>query len=153
MRKWHFAAIVPAVLASLALAATSWAYFAATGSGSATGSADASRQVVIAAGTTPGATLLPTNESTGTITVSIDNQTGSPLHAGALVLDTARGANGYSAEAVRCKVTYTAQDNGGAGWSLGAGTTQISLPNSVKMGTDAPSDCQGSTIAIFLATA
>jgi hypothetical protein len=153
MSRRSIAAAVTALVAVLALATTAWAYFASTGSGSGSGSANASRQVVISAATAPSPSLLPTGTGTGNVSVSLDNETGSPLHVGSLVLDTARGTGGYSADAVRCKVSYVAQDNAGAGWTLGAGATEIALTDAARMGTDAPSDCQGSSFAIYLKTA
>jgi hypothetical protein len=153
MRVRSITASGAAVLAVLALVTTAWAYVAATGSGTASGSSNASRVVVISAGSATSPSLLPTGALTGTVTVSLDNQTGSSLQVGSLVLDTARGTGGYSAEAVRCEVTYVAQDNGGAGWTLGAGATEITLEDAARMGTDAPSDCQGSSFAIHLKTA
>lgn len=138
------------LLAFLALAATSWAYFNATGSGSGSGDAKVSRVVTIAAGTAPNATLLPTGEPTGTLSVSIQNSTGSPLRVDSLELNTALGSGGYSADAVTCKLSYAAQT---VGRTIAAGTTeQVSLQDAVTMDTDAPSSCQGKTFAIYLKT-
>ena len=142
--------------ALLGLAATSYGYLGATGSGSGSGSVDASRTVTIAAGLDAGHTLLPTGEAHGRLRLSLSNDTGSPIKVSELVLDTSRGAGGYSPEADTCDVTYAAtqaiRTNNGAGWTLGSGTTNITLENAVSMATTAPSSCQGDTVDIYLKT-
>ena len=139
------------LLAFLALVATSWAYLNATGAGSGTGSAEVSRVVTIAAGTTPNATLLPTGVPTGTLNVSLHNGTAGPLRIDSLQLNTALGNGGYSADAVTCKLSFTNQD---VGRTIAAGTTeQLALHNAVTMGTDAPATCQDKTFTIYIKAA
>jgi hypothetical protein len=148
MKSRSISALVPAVLAFLALAATSWAYFGSIGSGSGSGSADVSRVVTIGAGTTPNATLLPTGQPTGMLSVSIQNATAGALRVDSLQLNTALGNGGYSPDAVTCKLAYTTQS---VERTISAATTeQISLQGAVTMGADAPATCQGKTFTIYL---
>lgn len=151
MRRRALGGLATTLVAFAALAVSAWAYFGSTGAGSAAGGVDASRQVLIEAGATPSGALLPTGTSTGTLTLGVENGTGSPLRFDTLQLDAAQGSGGLSAEAVRCKVTYATQHGP---WTVPSGSTlQISLPGALTMGTDAPSDCQGSTFEIFLKAA
>jgi hypothetical protein len=139
-------------VALLGLAATSYGYLGATGSGTGSGGASVDRQLVIDGGPAAGSTLLPTGETHGRLTVNLRNGTGASLRADELVLDTARGTNGYDAEAIRCKVTLPASITGP--WTIAAGTNRdIELDNVVRMGTDAPSDCQGKSFTIHLKVA
>lgn len=148
MRRRGLRTVAATLLALAALAVSAWAHLSSTGAGSGSGDVSASRQVVVNAGAAPQGTLLPTGTSTGTLTLSVDNPNGSALRIGALALDTAEGTGGYDAEAVRCKVTYATQQGP---WTVAADSTlQISLPGSLTMGTDAPSDCQGSTFEVYL---
>ena len=150
MRKRSISTLVTTVVAFLALAATSVAYFSSIGSGSASGASNVSRVVTIAAGTTPDATLLPTGQPTGTLSVSIQNATTGPLRVESLVLNTALGVNGYSTDAVACKLSYTTSS---VARTIAAGTTeQINLLDAVTMGADAPASCQGKTFTIYLKT-
>lgn len=150
MSKRSLLPVATTLVAFFALAATSWAYLSSIGSGSGSGDANVSRVVTIAAGTTPNATLLPTGQPTGTLSVSIQNGTGSPLRVDSLVLNTALGTGGYSEDAVTCKLEYATQSVGRA---IDAGATaQVSLQDAVTMGTDAPSSCQGKTLTIYLKT-
>ena len=139
------------LVAFLELTATSWAYLNSTGAGSGSGDANVSRVVTISAGTAPNATLLPTGQPTGTLSVSIQNSTGSPLRIDSLVLNTALGNGGYSANAVDCKLSFSTQ---ALNRTIASGPTpeQISLQNAVTMGTDAPASCQGMTFTIYLKT-
>ncbi len=143
-----------AMVAAFAMTSVASAYLGSTGSGSGTGSVSAPGKLYISAGGATSQKLLPTGTATGDVTVALDNETGSPVHVNRLVLDTAKGANGYSANAADCGVTYATQDNSGSGWHIAAGATrQISLPGSVTMATSAPHSCQGKTFTIYLKTA
>ena len=145
-------AAATAVVAFAALTATSYGYLGSTGSGSGAGSAAVDRELVISGGADAGNTLLPTGETNGRLTVSLHNPTGTTLRAGSLALDTQRGTNGYDAEAIRCKVTFPAAHAGP--WTVAAGATEpITIESAVRMGTDAPGDCQGGSFKIYLKVA
>lgn len=151
MTRRSWTSVGATLLAFFALSATSWAYFSSIGVGSGSGDANVSRAVTISAGTTPNDTLLPTGAATGTLSVSISNDTGSSLRVDSLVLNTTLGNGGYSPDAEACKLSYAPQR---IATTIAAGATaQVSLQGSVTMGTDAPSSCQSKTFTIYLKAA
>jgi hypothetical protein len=149
--------VLTTVVAFLALAATSWAYFASTGTGTGTGAATANRTVTVGLGAAPSSTLIPTGTPTGTLSVSLTNATGVPLKVTSLELDTTLGVNnsGYSQRAIDCKITFTTQSLASKldGGMLPVGKTDLLLTKSVTMGTDAPADCNTSNFVIHVRTA
>jgi hypothetical protein len=141
-------------VALLGLAATSYGYLGATGSGTGSGNVNvADRQLVISGVPDTDSTLLPTGETHGRLKVNLRNATTSSLRAESLVLDTSRGTHaGYDSEANRCKVTLAQSITGP--WTIAAGTNRdIVIENAVQMGTEAPSDCQGKRFTIYLKVA
>jgi len=48
-------------------------------------------------------------------------------------------------------LTFTAQTNGGAGWTVpGTSSLPVTLANSLAMNTSAASACQGATFTVYL---
>jgi hypothetical protein len=154
MRSRSLKAVLTTLVAFAALATTAWGYFSTTGTGSGSGSLIVSRALTIS--TTEGvkgATLMPTGQRTGSVYVRLANGTSGDLRVNRLVLDTTRGSAGYSPAAVGCNLGYVAQTNGGSGWNVPANSSiDVELQNSVLMGTDAPSSCQGQAFALYLKT-
>ena len=95
------------------------------------------------------------------MTLTVSNPNLSSVTVPSLSLDTTRGSGGYTVDAAHstctfAALTYTSQDNGGAGWAVPArvgstnGTLAITLPSALSMGTDSPSSCQGATFTLYL---
>ena len=145
---------VVAACAFAVLVTSSWAYIRLTGAGSGSGTATVDRTVTIAKGATLTTTLIPSGTPTGTLSVSLANATSDTLRVPSLALDTSQGTNGFSAQAVTCKLSYATQTNGGSGWTVPAGATlDLSLTKAVTMGTDAPASCNGADLVVFLKVA
>ena len=144
------AAKIAAVLAAtVAVAGSAFAYWSAAGAGSAAGTSSGPTALTVAAGT-PTQPLLPTGAATGDVSLTITNPNSYSIHLTQLSLDTAAGNSGFSANAATCALSFAAQDNGGGGWTLPSGTTNLVLTNSMTMGTGAASSCQSETFSVYL---
>jgi hypothetical protein len=141
---------VAAVLAAtLAAASGAFAYWSAGGAGSAAGTGSGPAPLTVAAGT-PTQALLPTGAATGDVSLTVTNPNAYAVRVAQLSLDSAAGNAGFSANASVCALSFTAQDNGGAGWSFPSGSTSLVLTNSMTMGTGAASSCQTLTFSVYL---
>ncbi len=129
------------------------AFWATEGSGTGTAAVETVAEVRLTPGT-PTTALFP--GGSGDVAVTIVNDNTYQAFVGSLVLDTSRGANGFSVSGGQpgcdpAVVSYTAQSNGGAGWFVPADSTRVlDLANAVNLSTAAASECQGATFVVYL---
>jgi hypothetical protein len=128
--------------------AFAWWASAGTGSGSA---ANGTPSALTITAQSPSQSLLPTGAATGDVQLTIANPNSYSVHVNQLALNPAQGIAGFSANATGCALSFATQNNAGAGWTIAPGSTSVSLPSSVTMGTAAASICQGATFDIYLA--
>ena len=144
---------------ALVLAGGALAYWTSTGSGSGTSTVGNAQAVTIAAGVAPTTMLYP--GTTGDVTVHITNPNLFSVHIGTLAINASQGTNGFSASPAGCNFTgtpalsFTAQTNGGLGWTVPAHTTSDGvldrdLTGSISMNTNADNACQGATFTVSL---
>ena len=131
------------------MTAAALGYWTATGAGSGSaGSATIDPVAITAASATQ--SLLPTGTPTGDVAATITNANPFEVHVPQLALDATQGDAGFD-DGGLCALSYAAQDNGGAGWTIPAGgSIGVTLPNSVTMGTGAANSCQGRTFNVYL---
>jgi hypothetical protein len=148
--------LIVAVVFVLALAGSASGYLTASGSGAGGGSVNVTAQPVqIAAASGNTQSLLPTGVASGDVKATIANPNSFPVHVGSLSLDTSQGSSGFSANAAGCALSFTAQSNGGKGWTIPASgqagnPLTIDLASSLTMGTGAANSCQGLTFTVYL---
>jgi hypothetical protein len=148
----------PAVIAIVAITAAvvtgaAAAYWIALGNGS-----NASQVGTVAALTiNPGTTNTPLYPGgTADVALSILNSNPGAIFVGSLLLDASQGTNGFAVDGSHsgcnlAALSYTTQNNGGAGWSAtGSATTPIDLPGAVALSTAAVSACQGAQLTVYL---
>lgn len=151
--------IVLVLVAAVGSAAA--AYWRGSGSGTGTGTTGTTLSVTLTPGT-PTATLYPGGQSDVVLSVSNPNTFG--VHIGSFMLATSQGTGGFAVDAghAGCAVatlTYTAQTNGGAGWTVPAkvlavnGTLGVTLTTALAMGLGAANACQGASATVYLAAA
>ena len=124
-----------------------------SGSGSAAILVPANLTLAPATPTTP---LYP--GAGGDVAVSIANPNPFPVDVSSLELDATQGDAGYAVDAthvgagcVSAGLTYTTQDNAGAGWTIPAGSSlDLDLDGAVTLDTASGSACQGATFTIYL---
>lgn len=143
------------LLAGVGAAAGYW-----TGGGTGSGKAQvASQQMVVLSAGTPSAQLSPGHATD--VAVVASNPNPFPVRIASLVIDTEGGSEGFQADAGHStcdlsSLSFTSQDNGGAGWSVPArsestdGTLAITLPGSLAMAAAASNSCQGALFAVYL---
>jgi hypothetical protein len=144
------AKIVPIVAATFVVAGSALGYWAATGAGSASATASTGPAALTVSAATPTQSLLPTGSASGDISLTVTNSNSYPVHVAQLSLDTASGSAGFSANAAGCALTFATQNNGGAGWTFGTGSTDVVMTNSMTMGTGAASNCQSRTFTVYV---
>jgi hypothetical protein len=153
-------------LATLALVALSvlgggaaFAYWAATGNGTATSTTGTNTAVILTPGTAPTG-LYPGGAVN--VALSVSNPNTSVAFIGSLALDTTQGTSGFAVDAghpgcTPAALTYTTATNSGAGWSVPAkagavnGTLAVTLTNALSMGAAAANACQGASFTVYLA--
>lgn len=145
----------PALAAALALAllaAAPAAYaFWTNGTGTAAATAASPQAVTIAPGTAATQALYPTGQAMGDVAVAVTNPNAYAVHVAALVLDTATGSGGFSANAAGCGLTFVPAT---AGWEVPAGATiDLDLRDSLAMATSAPGSCQALAVHVYLKAA
>ena len=138
------------VLATIGAASAFW-----TSGGSGSGAGDTGiAQPVILAPATALTYLYPGGSSA--VAVSATNPNPGTVRVTSLSLDTSQGTGGFSVDGGHdsCSVatlSFTTQNNGGAGWDLPAGgPTSITLANALSMSTSAANACQGATFTVYL---
>ena len=143
---------IGAVLAAtFALAASAYGYWSASGAGASTATTSSSVSALQLTPASVSARLLPTGSPSGQVSATVTNPNSFSVHVAQLSLDTTSGTAGFSANAAGCALSFSTQNNGGAGWTFAPGNTTVSLPNSLTMGTGAASACQGRTFTVYLA--
>lgn len=148
---------LPLVLAAL-MAATmgsAQAYWAGSGTGSASGSSGTQVPLVMSPGT-PSTALRPAGESDVVLTIS--NPDTSPASLTSIALDTTQGAAGLSVDAAHSScdtsaVTYATQTGA---WTVPArsgsvdGSLDVVLTDAIAMDVDAADACQGAELTVHL---
>ncbi|MEO8093870.1 MAG: hypothetical protein ABI632_02950 [Pseudolysinimonas sp.] len=144
---------------SLGFGGAAYGYWKSGGTGVGTATTGTNVAVTLSAGT-PSSSLYPGAQANVVLTATNTNL--SPVRISTLSLDTTQGTSGFSVDAghAGCAVaalSYTAQTNGGSGWTVPArvgvvnGTLSITLTNALAMSTSAANACQGATFTVYLA--
>jgi hypothetical protein len=147
-----------AAAATLMFVASAVAFWTAIGHGSAAGGATSPLAVSV----NPGATsdrLYPGAQTD--VALQISNPNPFRVRVGSLSLDTGQGTGGFDVDSAHsgCAVTalaFTAQSNGGAGWSVPPrvgstdGSLAVNLDDAVAMNAGAAGACQGATFTVYL---
>lgn len=145
------------VVVALGLGGAAEAFWSASG-GTGAATTGTTAPLTLSPGT-PTAGLAPGGQAD--VVLSVANPNPSPVTIGSLTLDPGQGTGGFAVDeghtgCPTSTLTYTAQTNAGAGWTVPAevggvdGTLSIRLPGAVAMGADAASACQGATFAVYL---
>jgi hypothetical protein len=142
--------VVALLAASLSLAGSAFGYWQASGAGTAAGSTSSGPAALAVAAAAPTQALLPTGAPSGDVSATITNPNPYAVRVSQLSLDTASGTAGFSANATGCALSFATQDNGGAGWTIPPGASNVVLPSSMTMGTGAASACQGRTFTVYV---
>jgi hypothetical protein len=143
-------ALAAALLVSLLAAPAAYAHWT-NGAGIATAATASPQPVKIAPGTAGARPLYPTGQPIGNVAVAITNPNAFPAHVAALVLDTAAGSGGFSANAAGCGLAFSPATDG---WDIPAGATvQLDLQDSIAMAPSAPPTCQGLAVQVYLKAA
>jgi hypothetical protein len=152
-RKLAWFGVAACLLLGSVVAGAAW-----TTSGSGTGTATAAEPVPVSLSPGTATTELYPGRS-GDVAVSIANGNPHRVYIGSLVLDTARGTNGFDVSGGQpgcdpSALSYTTQSNGGAGWFVPAGATlDLDLTNAADLSTTVASECQGATFTVYLVAA
>ena len=147
-----------ALIVALAATVGAVAYFTSHGSGTATASVGSTQKVMINAGTATTA-LFPGGSADVALTISNPNTI--PVHINSLASDTSQGSGGFSADGSHsgCNVsslTFTAQTNGGSGWTVPAkvgatnGSLSLDLAGAISMSANAVNACQGASFNVYV---
>ena len=153
LRRWEAKLLLAAVVA-LVVASGAAAYLLVGGTGSGSAADGTAQQVTISAGT-PTTPLYP--GLTGDVAVVFGNPNAAHVKINSLVLDTSQGSGGYAVDgghsgctSLSSILTYTTQNNGGNGWLVANGSTNVDLTGAISMSTSAASACQGATFTVYL---
>ena len=136
---------VPAVLCG---GTAAWAFWSATGSGSAT----AKGATAVALGITANSTSVPglVPGKSGSLVLTLSNSNAYPV-----TLTTLTSATVTSNDANACPHASVTASSAGAGYNLqvpaGSTGTTVTLPNFLTMSTSAPDGCQGMAFTVTLA--
>jgi hypothetical protein len=152
-------AIVCGVTVALALGSGAYAYWSATGGGIGGASAGPSVTAVTISPGTPDSALYPGGQAS--VTLTVDNPNAVAVHLNNLLLDPTQGTGGFAVDAAHkacgvASLTYTSQNNAGAGWDVPAavgatdGLLSVTLPTAVSMAANAPNSCQGAVFTVYL---
>lgn len=145
--------LVSATVLTLVVAGVAVAYWLGGGAGAGTASSGTTSPVTLSPGT-PTASLYPGGQSAVVLTVTNPNP--GSVRVGSLTLDTTQGTGGFAVDGGHsgCGLTslsYAAQDNGGAGWTLTGGQVlSVTLPNALSMASSAADACQGASFTVYL---
>jgi hypothetical protein len=137
------------------------AYWSNAGSGAGAGGTASSVAVTLAPGTVA-ASLHPGGR--GDVAAEARNSGTADVVLRSLELDASQGSQGLAVDADHpscpsTAFTFATQDNDGAGWlvprrSAGSdGTLRVVLPGAIQLAGDAPNECQGATVTVFLRAA
>ena len=145
-------------LTLVAIGASAAAFWSANGAGEGYGRSGDVVAVSLSPGTAS-ADLRP--GGLADVVLSVSNPNPSTVYVDRLAIDTAEGVGGYEVDAAHsgcslASLTFTAQTNGGAGWTVPArvgavdGTLAVDLANSIAMSDDAADACQGVRVTLYL---
>lgn len=145
-------ALSGAVVALVLGAGGASAYFTTTATGSASAQVETAVYVTLSAGT-PSSPLYP--GGSGDVAIQISNPNSVSVHLPSLVLDTSQGTNGLAVDGAHSgcdlsALSFTAQNNGGSGFTVPAGSSTLDLTDAISMGTSAKSACQGASFTVYL---
>jgi hypothetical protein len=137
------------------------AYWSETGGGTGSGATGASTALVLTPGTVA-ASLHPGGR--GDVVAEARNPGAAEVVLGALELDTSQGSQGVAVDpghpgCPATAFTVATRDDDGASWAVPGrsggvdGSRRLMLPGAVRLATDAPNDCQGATVTVFLRVA
>jgi hypothetical protein len=151
-------AVVVAVVLTLAATSTALAYWTTSGGGGGSGATGSAQAITLSPGT-PTAGLYPGGQSD--VALTVDNPNPISVKIGSLSLATGQGSAGYGVDSGHSScstgaLSFTAQSNGGGGWSVPPkvgstdGALSIDLANALAMSTSAASACQGATFTVYL---
>lgn len=152
--------LLAGALAALLSGGGALAYLTSVGGGSGAAQVGSASDLTISPGA-PTAQLYP--GGSGDVVAVISNPNPFAAHVNSLELDTSHGSGGFASTggSGTCNdpdLSFAAQDNGGAGWSVpprvGAvdGTRSVTLPGAISMGAGADDGCQGATFTVYLRT-
>jgi hypothetical protein len=160
-RRRRFAKAVLSTVVGLAtVLVAQWAFGYWTASATGSGAVGTGSDVVLTLTVgTPSSTLFP--GGTSAVALTVTNPSYAAVAIGSLLLDTSRGTAGLTVDAghLGCDVSvlsYTAQTNSGAGWSVPPrvgttnGTLSVSLSDALAMSQSAADACQGATFTVYL---
>jgi hypothetical protein len=83
--------------------------------------------------------------------VTLRNPNAYRVHVAALVLDTAAGSGGFSANAAGCGLAFTPA---AGGWDVPPnGSLDLELANTITMSADAPASCEHLAVDVHLRAA
>jgi hypothetical protein len=139
--------------ALLGIAGTAVAMWTAGGTGTGYADTDTAEEVTITPGTTTGQ-LYP--GGTADVKLSISNPNAFAVTVPSLSLDTGQGSGGFAVDGGHSGCTplsilgFATQTNGGAGWTLAAGTTPVTLTGALSMNASAANACQGATFTVYV---
>ena len=133
-------------------------YWVATGSGAGGAPTTSSQRLVLTPGT-PSTSVHPGGSAD--VAVRISNGNGHQVRVSSLALSTTEGTGGFAVDAGHAScdlstLSFTAQDNGSAGWTVPArsggadGTLDLSLTGALSMSSSAADACQGATFQVYL---
>lgn len=151
---------LPGVLLAGALvltAATAWGWWSNQGSGHGSGTTRSAAAALVLTPATPSSAVLP--GTTAAVASTVTNPASADVRLRSLALDTTRGTGGFVVDAghAACptgSLSFAAQDNGGAGWTVpGGGTLGLDLPGALTMAVDAADACQGASFTVYLRAA
>ncbi|HWM73048.1 MAG TPA: hypothetical protein VNQ53_04870 [Nocardioides sp.] len=149
--------VITAVAFTVIVCGAASGFWSASGDGSGAAETGEAGSVTLGAGVPP-SDLFPGGE--GDVAVSVTNPNDFPVHIRALELDTSSGTGGFSVEPGHptCPpdvLTFVAQDNDDAGWTLSANSAGVTLHlgDAVTMDSDAPDACQGAAFRVHLMAA
>jgi hypothetical protein len=156
LRPVFLVAVVIGVVGTGGVASAHWL---TSGHGSGSGTTGTTALLTLSPGTAA-ANLYPGGRTAVVLTVSNPNT--SSVFVGSLQLDATRGSGGFAVDSGHsgCTVSslsYTAQTNAGAGWTVPAkvgavnGSLPVTLPSALSMSVAADNACQGATFTIYLA--
>jgi hypothetical protein len=132
------------------------AYWRATGAGSAAAATGTTSALTLSPGS-PSAPLYPGGQASMTLTVA--NPNAATVSIGSLALDTTQGASGFAVDGAHAgcalsALSFTAQTNGGAGWTVPASSTiSVTLTHALSMAANAANACQGAAFTVYLRVA
>jgi hypothetical protein len=148
--------VVLLAVLSLLVAGVAAAYWHVTGAGSAAAATGTTSPLTLSPGSAS-AQLYPGGQASVVLTVSNPNAGG--VKVGSLALDTTQGASGFAVDAAHAgcalaALSFATQTNGGAGWTVPAGSAlAVTLTNALSMTASAANACQGATFTVYLRVA